>query len=138
VEARRGRAAAWLLRRPGGRHGARTEYHCERPTCRGPEGGSAESADDARSGSPVTSRAVSSIHVKQRPDEVAEHDSSRHRRLENATRRALHTATRLPPPPETACWMDASTTLGASTGSRLGTSVEREMMARAIDGKGSW
>jgi hypothetical protein len=56
----------------------------------------------------------------------------------NATRRALQTLKRLSPRSERASLGDASYASGPSHGQPLGRSLEREMMTRAIDGKGSW
>ena len=80
---------------------------------------------------------MTTIHVKRRDgtDVVV----NRERKLAgNATRRALQAPMRLWRRPERASLVDASYASGPSHGQPLGRSLEREMMARAIDGKGSW
>ena len=72
------------------------------------------------------------------PDEAAEHHSGRRCRQEMrhaGHSRPLHGFPRRPK--RHAGWTRRRRS-ERPTGSPLGTSVEREMMARAIDGKGSW
>ena len=92
-----------------------------------------DSTSAVRAGGPPPS----TIHVKQRYGaDLAVAESGKV--TGNATRRALQALMRLSPRSERASLGDASYASGPSHGQPLGRSLEREMMARAIDGKGSW